>query len=122
MYGRPVAHGLTRGKSARRCYHTAGDWESGGIPTMATTPRDKNPTAKLFDHMVLGIDGVGHVHHYDARAERVHVVSDAGRELTERVGDVDDWMAFVAERRGWQTREYGVGLDTILARALEGSG
>lgn len=89
---------------------------------MTTTPRDKNPTAKLFDHMVLGIDGVGHVHHYDACAERVHVVSDAGRELNERVADADDWMAFVAARRGWQTREYGVGLDTMLARALEGSG
>ena len=91
---------------------------------MATTPPDKNRTPLLMPHVPLGVDGFGMHHHYAAVSETVHVVDpDEGRTHTESVAGrpVEDWMAYVADKRGWRRKEYGVGLDQLLARALEGS-
>jgi len=91
---------------------------------MATTHDNKNRTPLLMPHVLLGVDGFGMYHHFDARAERVHVVDpDGDRTHTEDLHGrpVEDWMAYVGDMRGWTRKEYGVGLDQILARALEGS-
>lgn len=90
---------------------------------MATRHRDKSATPLLMVHMSLGVDQFGQHHHFDARTDTVHVVDpDDGRVHVEDVSDrdVDEWMTFVGERRGWARRDYGVGLDTMLARGLEG--
>jgi hypothetical protein len=75
-------------------------------------------------HIVLGTDGFGMIHHFDAAEEEVHVIDPAeGRMHIESVDGrpVEDWMAFISDKRGWSTKQYGVGLDQLLARSLEGS-
>jgi len=90
---------------------------------MATRRRPKNASPILMSHIVLGTDGFGMIHHFDAAREAVHVVdADEGRTHVEPVEGrpVEDWMAFVADKRGWRRKQYGVGLDQLLARSLEG--
>ncbi len=89
---------------------------------MATRRKRKNAPPILMSHIVLGTDGFGMTHHFDAAREVVHVVDDEGRTHVEPVEGrpVEDWMAFVADKRGWRRKQYGVGLDRLLARSLEG--
>ena len=71
----------------------------------------------------LGTDGDGATHTYRTTDETVHAVAaDGTREHVEQLAgaSVDDWMAFVADKRGWADRQYGVGLVEILADAMEG--
>jgi hypothetical protein len=78
---------------------------------MTTTPSAEKPTDRTVrqTHIVMGIDDTGAVHHYHAPTETVHVVTDSGREHTEAIGDPCDdtrWIAYVQDRRGWDTLWY----------------
>ena len=70
----------------------------------------KTPSfAEAFSNMqtrTLGIDGEGAVHHYTAESMTVTVIAmDGSVDHVEELGaagrTVNEWMAFVDERRGW---------------------
>jgi hypothetical protein len=52
---------------------------------------------------VIGIDSEGCSHCYSDRANCVFVISDGHRTRRQPLGDrhLDEWLAFVAEKRGW---------------------
>jgi hypothetical protein len=84
---------------------------------------DQESTAVRPTYVPLGVDAEGRHHVYRTTNETVHVVGrDCGREHVEPIGrrPVDEWMTFVAERRGWDRRDYGQGLGAAVARALGG--
>jgi len=101
------------------------------MATNATTGSDKNPTTDRTNrngvrpkYLALGTDGEGASHTYRTTDRTVIVVADGGREIQRALDaetDVDDWMDFVAARRGWERKQYGVGLVEMLVDALEGS-
>jgi len=90
--------------------------------TTQTVP-EKASTTNTNDvrpaYIRLGTDATGASHVYRTTDETVHVVIDGEREHVADVADrpVDDWMAFIRDRRGWATERYGVGLVDMLARA-----
>jgi len=96
-----------------------------------TTGSDKSPTTDRTNrngvrpkYLPLGTDGKGASHIYRTADRTVIVVADGGRELQRQLDsrtDVDDWMDFVTEQRGWERKQYGVGLVEMLTDALEGS-
>lgn len=82
--------------------------------------RTQDSTAVRPPTVFLGVDSAGAHHVYRTRTETVHVVHpDRGRTHTERLRGrhADEWMAFVADRRGWARRDYGVGFTELMRRA-----
>ncbi|WP_251342408.1 hypothetical protein [Haloplanus halophilus] len=74
-----------------------------------TTDNCTDYTTKLLpQHVYLGRDREGYVHHLDRDANAVHRVEDAGeRERVTPLGDahLDDYLAFVADEIGWTDRK-----------------
>ena len=72
------------------------------------------------DYVILGTDGAGAHHVYRTRDETVHVVRDDTREHVEQLGDrpVEEWMAFVGDRRDWAETLFGLGIAGLVERAL----
>ena len=77
-------------------------------------------------YFVAGVDSVGYHHVFRTFANEVLVV-DADRGRIEHRYDFDDlsanhdldaYMEFVDERRGWDRRSYGVGIGELIERAL----
>jgi hypothetical protein len=74
-------------------------------------------------YIALGTDADGATHTYRTTDRAVIAVADGTRELVETLApgtDLDDWMDFVADQRGWADRQYGIGLVEYLADQLEG--
>jgi hypothetical protein len=93
--------------------------------SMATNADAQNGTdSRVRDSTItLGEDERGALHIYRPHDELVHVVTaDGKREHVEDVAGrpVEDWMAFVEDRRGWEDKRYGVGLAEMAARVLGG--
>jgi hypothetical protein len=100
------------------------------MATNATTPAEKGVTTETNrngvrpKYLSLGTDGQGASHCYRTTDDTVIVVVDGGREIQRPLDaetDVDGWMGFVTARRGWERKQYGVGLVEMLADALEES-
>jgi hypothetical protein len=81
-------------------------------------------------YVPLGRDERGAEHVWGATQRAVFVVSpDGGRERHPdrddqeylAGGDIAEWMAHVADTRGWDERWYGVSLGERLAESLEAS-
>ncbi|ELZ96083.1 hypothetical protein C440_05817 [Haloferax mucosum ATCC BAA-1512] len=58
------------------------------------------------DYLELGVDSEGATHVWNVWDNVVHVVAGGDRKRTEdldatRAGDALNWVAFVADRRGW---------------------
>lgn len=86
----------------------------------ATTP--EKSTAVRPTYVPLGTDSEGRHHVYRTDDETVHVVDpDGGRTRRESLGTrpVDDWMDFVAYRRGWARRQYGRDRIADISEGLE---
>jgi len=82
-----------------------------------TGSTDPRPTT-----VELGEDQRGADHIYRPRDELIHVIAaDGTREHVEdmRGRSVDDWMAYVADRRGWEVKQYGAPVESLIT-ALEG--
>lgn len=91
---------------------------------MATNAtRTQNRTAVRPTYFDLGQDAGGAWHTYCTLTDEVHVVADGERELVQALEgrDIEDWMAFVAQERGWDDRQYGTLFGDVLGGAL-GSG
>lgn len=94
--------------------------------TMATnashkTTADASTSRRLVDYAQLGIDERGARHVIDWKTDTVHIVHADGareRKLLD-AGDVDDYMAVVADTYGWQRRDYGISLADLFVRAVE---
>lgn len=96
-----------------------------------TTGSDKSPTTDRTNrngvrpkYLPLGTDGEDASHTYRTTDDTVIVVADGEREIQRQLDgeiDVDDWMEFVTAQRGWERKQYGVGLVEMLTDALEGS-
>ena len=90
------------------------------MSTNARSPQERTAVRPRTIH--LGIDGAGDHHIYRTQTERVHVVDpDAGRVHVERLRGrpVEDWIAYVTDRRQWRDRRFGLGLVEMLSRATE---
>jgi hypothetical protein len=74
-------------------------------------------------YIPLGTDADGATHTYRTTDRAVIAVADGAREHVESLpssASLDDWMDFVADKRGWADRRYGIGLVEMLAGQLEG--
>lgn len=60
-------------------------------------------------HIVLGTDAAGRHHHYISHTECIYVVDGSDVVHREDITDrhVDEWMAFVDQRVGWEYKKYG---------------
>lgn len=90
---------------------------------MSTKRRSsERSTAVRPNYVHLGTDAEGRHHTYRTSDESVLVVRDGQRIHREVLGprSVDDWMAFVDERIGWDRRDYGVALSELVERAIGG--
>ncbi len=90
-----------------------------GTPMSTKTP-GRNKTSVRPDTIVLGVDDFGCQHVYRTATETIHVVEDGERVHVEHLGNrhADEWMAFVADRRGWSERNYGGGINGAITRAI----
>jgi hypothetical protein len=76
--------------------------------------------------IVVGQDRTGADHVYHTPTERVIVVADDGVERVESVNppgrdhDIHAWMAYVADERGWVTRDLHDGLGDALSASAGG--
>lgn len=76
------------------------------------------------DKITLGVDGDGSVHHFSRIADRVVVCDSAGAieqivDLSDDSRNLSGWVAFVAERRGWDDLNYADSFGDILSEALQ---
>lgn len=76
------------------------------------------------DATVLGVDGEKALHFYSNRADKVVVQCYSGaierrEELDGR--HLEEWVAYVAEARGWETLNYVSDMSDWLARAITGA-
>lgn len=57
---------------------------------------------------IVGIDGDGATHHFDAVRRTVYVVTADDIQRTEPLGarPLSAWVAYVAEQRGWRDCRY----------------
>lgn len=59
---------------------------------------------------VLGVDAHGVEHVHDRERNRIVALNGTGIEvqlnLDDQPGGLADWMAYVAERRGWQVEQW----------------
>lgn len=76
------------------------------------TPADKASATDctdpfLADHVYLGRDREGFVHHLDREANVVYRFDDDGMERVSPLGEkhLDDYLAFVADQIGWAVRK-----------------
>jgi hypothetical protein len=92
----------------------------------AATDTDRRIVPGRPSYFVAGVDSEGHHHVFRTFANEVLVVDpDRGRvehhydfdELSAD-HDLDAYMDFVDERRGWRDRSYGVGIGELIERAL----
>ena len=70
----------------------------------------------------LGTDATGAVHHHSAYDDRVVVVDAAG--AIERTFDLSDrklsaYVAFVDDKRGWESLHYAESFGEILREAID---
>lgn len=77
------------------------------------------------NYIPLGTDADGRSHVYRTLDETVHVIDGTERVHREDVThrSVDEWMAFVEGRVGWERRRYGRGIEGMIeeiAEAVEG--
>lgn len=73
----------------------------------------------------VGRDATGARHRHDPRDDTLYVVTDDGVEHTEDLDgrSLDEWVAFVADRRGWDVRpDTDADLGEWLTDALDGAG
>lgn len=72
-------------------------------------PRAESSTDPRPRHVPLGRDKAGCFHHYISHTETVFVIEGGEVAQTEDISrrPVDDWMAYVSDRRGWASKKYG---------------
>lgn len=80
------------------------------LPDSGVTVRaESGPVIEILDHVdgILGVDSKGQYHLY-RRAAREVVVQNVDGDVEQRQnlapGHVNEWLRYVAEKRGWQTR------------------
>ena len=74
------------------------------------------------DALKLGVDGEGSRHHYSRIAHAVVAVTPAGHvERHEQLGErrLGDWIAYVDDKRGWESVNYRGTFAEVVAEALE---
>jgi hypothetical protein len=89
---------------------------------MATHARSKKGTARFQQYIPLGVDERGAHHVVDYKTDTVHIIhpdGSRGRRLLDG-GDVDDYMAAVADAHGWAHRTYGTSLVDMLTAVVDG--
>ena len=95
----------------------------------ASTGRKGTDNDRLGNHGVprLGIDAEGARHYYDEEHERILATQDGDVEHVEEDiawSDIQEWKAFVRERRGiavWGDEQFVDQLETIGDAVAEGS-
>jgi hypothetical protein len=86
-------------------------------------PRDSRDALDALDRPnTLGTDRTGATHHHSPYDDRVVVVAESG--AIEDTFDTSDrrlaaYIAFVDERRGWETLHYAESFGEILSEALQ---
>ncbi|QGN05867.1 hypothetical protein Hrd1104_00215 [Halorhabdus sp. CBA1104] len=77
-----------------------------------TDPRD--------NYIPLGTDADGRSHVYRTLDETIHVIDGDERTHREAIAtrSVDEWMAFVEGRVGWERRRYGKGIIGLIREAF----
>lgn len=76
---------------------------------MSTSNSERqNRTDPRPNYIFLGTDDEGADHVWRVHADVVIVVDDTERIHVEQLAPkhVDDWIAYVGMRRGWETRRY----------------
>ena len=85
-------------------------------------PHDSKDALEQLDRPnTLGTDGTGAVHHHSAYDDRVVVVAaDGSIERTVDLADrrISAWIAYVDDRRGWDSLRYRESFAEILHEAL----
>jgi len=71
-------------------------------------------------YMVIGRDETGASHVYRTTDETIHVVRDTEREHVQHLGarPVEDWLAHVADARGWAETHFALGLEDFVGGAF----
>lgn len=69
----------------------------------------------------LGVDADGSEHVYKTESESVHVVENGDRVWRRDLAGVhvDEWVAHITDRRGWDTKLYGAFWDRVSAAVEE---
>jgi len=90
------------------------------MATNATPTQER--TAVRPTYFDLGTDTEGAHHTYCTLTDEVHVVQDGAREIVQELDgrDIDDWMDYVQQERGWSRKLYGVSLGEVLVDGLRG--
>ena len=57
---------------------------------------------------IIGIDGTGATHRFDARTRTIYVISDEEIERTEHLSmrHLSEWISYVADQRSWRELRY----------------
>jgi len=73
------------------------------------------------NYVPLGTDAEGRHHTYRTLDESIHVIDGTERVHREDIAtrSVDEWMAFVEGRVGWDRRRYGVGIGGMIERVAD---
>lgn len=81
------------------------------MSTVKNGPVDGRPARHSGEqeHIYVGLDKTGAMHHYDTKCSRIVVIKSGAIEHVERFDDAEDrdlvvteWMDFIADRRGWE--------------------
>lgn len=76
------------------------------------------------NHVVLGVDETGAIHHWARADQFIYVVDSGGLEGRYALHGrrVNEWVLFVAERRGWRNCNYGKSGGAAIADAISFGG
>jgi hypothetical protein len=93
----------------------------GSIRTSGTEARNRIVGRPRY--IPLGVDANACHHVWSPATERIHVIANTGdRDVYSNIAgeQLEDWMAFVDRKCGWNARWYGVSLAERLAEAIDG--
>lgn len=86
-----------------------------------SSENDTGRTDPRPHYIPVGTDGEGAHHCYNTRREEIVVVRDGRREHAQALDGrpVEDWIEYVADRRGWETQYLFQSAGAAWAAALD---
>jgi len=88
--------------------------------------QNQRPGGRWQKWATIGIDSYGSRHIVNFEGAIVYVVTASGQlehgeKLSEKNATVEQWMAFIDDRRGWDRRNYGRGFGAMLSNGEGGA-
>ena len=78
-------------------------------PASVTPSTHPGPSLEIvLRKPIIGIDGEGSTHRFDAIRRRIYVLTNDEIEVTEHIGErhLKEWVDDVDEQRGWRDHRY----------------